>query len=183
MGLSDELAAVATAAAELADEGERVAGVLAVETVRGDRLYLCSFEEGERRTWLLIDDAGARIREREVVREAASVAAFCEVAEETAGGGRLEELRAELVRLRLTEAPEGIEEAEAAALSLEQTIEPPPRVASAAYLDRIGEATRRLERALGESGNSPFGAAMQAAAGAVAELAAEVEAGYRDDVR
>jgi hypothetical protein len=179
MSLSDELASAAAVAASLAAEGERVAGVLAVEAVRGERVFLCSFERGERRTWLFLDGAGNPIEDRALVREAASLAALCELAEENAGGGDLERLRAELLRLRLTEAPEGIEEAEAAASALEQVIEPLPRVASPAYLDRIGEATRRLERALGESGNSPFGAAMQASAAAVGKLTADVEAHYR----
>jgi hypothetical protein len=181
--LGDELAAVAAAVADFAEEGERVEGVLAVETVRGERVYLCSFERDERRSWLLVDAAGGRIHDRELVHEAASLAALCELAEETAGGGHLEQLRTELLRLRLTEAPEGIEEAEAAALTLEHAIEPAPRVASAAYLDRIGEAARALERALGESGNSPFGAAMQASAAAVGELMAAVEARYRGALR
>ena len=81
--------------------------------------------------------------------------------------------------LRLTEAPEGIEEAEEAALELEQAIGAPPRVASAAYLDRLGSAVRRLEQALGQTGSSPFGAAMQQAVASVEELAADVEANYK----
>ena len=50
----------------------------------------------------------------------------------------------------MTEQPDGIEEAEEAALALERAIGAPPRVASPAYLDAVGAATRRLELALGE---------------------------------
>ena len=52
------------------------------------------------------------------MREAASLAALCEVAEESAGGGHLPELRARLAELRETDNPVGIEEAEAAAAAL-----------------------------------------------------------------
>ncbi len=99
------------------------------------------------------------------MRDAASLAALCEVAEESAGGGHLSELQARLAELRETDNPEGIEEAEAAAASLAETLQPEPRVASGAYLDALGSASRRLEQALGESGASPFAAAMQAALG------------------
>ena len=75
-----------------------------------------------------------------LVREAASLAALCEVAEESAGGGHLAELRARLAELRETDNPEGIEEAEAAAAALAETLQPEPRVASGAYLDAIGSA-------------------------------------------
>ena len=40
-------------------------------------------------------------------------------------------------------------------------------------------ASRRLEQALGETGASPFAAAMQAALGSVEELAADVESNYK----
>ena len=74
---------------------------------------------------------------------------------ELAGGGDLDELRARLAQVRMTEQPPGIEEAEEAALELERVIGAPPRVASPAYLDEVGAATLALERALGEF-ESPF---------------------------
>ena len=89
------------------------------------------------------------------------------------------ELRARLVALRLTEAPLGIEEAEAAALELEQAIGAPPRVASPSYLDDVGAATARLERALGDGLDSPFAAAMRAASQTVVDLASAVELAYK----
>ena len=183
MELSDELATIASAAAVYADRDEDVTGVLAAEPIRGERIYLCAFGDGAARSWLALDHAAEPIRDRSLVREAVSIAAMCEIAEETAGRGDIQQLRGQLLTLRVTEAPAGIEEAEEAALGLEQTIGAPPRVASAAYLDALGEATRRLERALGETGHSPFGAAMQSAAGAVDELAADVEANYKLELK
>ena len=79
----------------------------------------------------------------------------------------------------MTEQPEGIEEAEGAALALEQTILPPPRLATAEYLDAVGAAVRRLELALGDSMASPFAEAMTRGVSVVSELEREVEAGYK----
>jgi hypothetical protein len=178
VALSEDLESVAVAAAELAAPGEELAGVLAVETL-GRRVYLCAFASPERTAWIALDDAAAPISDVRLVREAASLAALCEVAEESAGGGDLAELRARLAEIRETDHPPGIEEAEAAAAALADVIAPEPRIASGAYLDAIGNAARRLESALGDSGGSPFAAAMQSAVGAVEELTADIERNYK----
>jgi hypothetical protein len=178
MTMAEDVERIATAAAAFAAPAEELAGVLVAETL-GRRVYLCAFESPEGRAWLALDAAAEPLTEGRLVREAASVAARCEVAEESAGGGHLAELRARLAELRETDNPEGIEEAEAAAASLAETLQPEPRVASGAYLDALGTASRRLEQALGESGASPFAAAMQAALGSVEELAADVEGNYK----
>jgi hypothetical protein len=180
VGLSDELRAIAASAERFAAPGETVDAVLVAEAAPGERLYLCAFAAGTaERTWLALDADGAPVTSRNRVREAVSIAAMCEVAEEQAGGGELEELRRQLAGVRLTESPPGIDEAEAAALALERALGVSPRVASPAYLDEVGEATRRLERALGDSGNSPFAVAMQQALASVEELAKEVESQYK----
>ena len=80
----------------------------------------------------------------------------------------------------MVEQPEGIEEAEAAALALERAIGAPPRVATPAYLDEVGVATLTLERALGEL-SSPFSTAIRSATGAVDEFVKDVERGYLVD--
>ena len=178
MALSDDVERIAAAAAGHAAAGEELTGVLAVD-VLGARVYLCAFASAERTAWLALDDAAQPVSDLRRVREAASLAALCEVAEESAGGGDLAELRARLAEIRETDAPQGIEEAEAAAAALAGVIQPEPRLASGAYLDAIGSAARRLEEALGDSGGSPFAAAMQAAVGAVEELAADVEQNYK----
>jgi hypothetical protein len=178
MAVADDVARIAGAAAALAAPGEDVTGILVIDTL-GRRIYLCAFESAEGRTWLALDDDVQPVTERRLVREAASLAGLCEVAEESAGGGDLAQLRTRLGELRQTEAPVGIEEAEAAAAALAETLQPGPRVASGAYLDAIGTAARRLEQALGESGTSPFAAAMQAAYGSVEELTADVERNHK----
>jgi hypothetical protein len=178
MTVAEDVARIAEVAAGHAAPGEVLAGVLVAETL-GRRVYLCAFESPEGRTWLALDDAGEPLTERRLVREAASLAGMVEVAEESAGGGDLPELQARLAELSATDAPEGIEEAQAAAASLAETLEPEPRVASGAYLDAIGSASQRLEQALGESSASPFAALMQGALGSVEELADDVERNYK----
>ena len=178
MGVAEDVSRIAGAAAEFAAAGEQVAGVLVSEPL-GQRVYLVAFAAGEARTWLALDDDARPLTQRRLVREAASLAALCEVAEESAGGGDLPQLRARLAEIREAEAPDGIEQAEEAAAALAAALQPEPRVANGAYLDALGIASQRLEHALGESGGSPFAAALRAAAPAVEELAAEVERDYK----
>jgi hypothetical protein len=180
VSLSDDLERIVVPAASFAAPGERVTGILAAEPLGAGRVYLCAYESANGEpTWLALDDLGAPVESRRLVHDAASLAALCEVADETAGGGDVAELRATLADLREREAPIGIEEAEQAALELEQAIQPEPRLATTAYLDALGVASRRLERALGEEAGSPFAAALQQAMAAVEELAAEVERQYK----
>jgi hypothetical protein len=178
MSVAEDVGRIASAAAAFAEPGEDVAGVLVTETL-GRRVYLCAFESAEGRDWLALGDTAEPLTEGRLVREAASLAALCEVAEESAGGGHLTELRARLAELRETDNPVGIEEAEAAASALADVLQSEPRIASSAYLDALGSASRRLEQALGDSGVSPFASAMQAALGSVEELAADVESNYK----
>jgi hypothetical protein len=178
MTVAEDVARIASTAVAFAEPGEAIAGVLVAETL-GRRVYLCAFESAEGHAWLALGDDAQPLTDRRLVREAASLAALCEVAEESAGGGHLPELRARLVEIRETDNPEGIEEAEAAAASLAETLQPEPRVASGAYLDAIGSASHRLEQALGDSGASPFAAAMQAALGSVEVLGDDVERNYK----
>jgi len=179
MALGDDLERAAAAAEAFAAPGERVAGIVAAEPTGGIRVYLCAYESADGHAWLALDGDGRPVADRRLVHETASLAALCEVAEETAGGGDVAALRERLAELRATEAPDGIEAAEAAAAALEETIEPGPRVATAAYLDALGVASRRLEQALGDEVGSPFAVALQQAMAAVEALADEVERGYK----
>jgi hypothetical protein len=181
--LAEDVNRIAAAAAEHASDGEDLAGVLAAEPAQGGRVYLCAFRSGDDVSWLALDEKGAPVTERELVREAASLVALAELAEESAGGGELDELRSRLVALRLTESPEGIEEAEEAVLDLQRTLGAAPRLATARYLDEVGVATKRLEDALGSPGSSPFAEAMKASAGAVQSFTSDVESNYKESLR
>src|SRR3954447_1220936 len=91
VSLSEELDAAAAHAEAHAQAGERVAGVIPTEPDSGLRAYLCSYEDAAgARSWLALGAAGAPLAQRSVVRAAVSIAALCELAEETAGGGQLD---------------------------------------------------------------------------------------------
>jgi hypothetical protein len=179
MALGDDLLRIGAAAAELATDGEAVTAVLPAEAAPGARTYLCAFEGASGRTWLALDGEGRPLAERRAVRDTVAIAALCEIATETAGGGDLDELLAQLVALRLTERPDGVEEAEEAVRALQRELGAPPQLATPARLDAIGLAVRRLELALDPAAGSPFASAMRAAQGAVEELTREVESAYR----
>jgi hypothetical protein len=178
VGLSDELERIAGA---VASRGA-VSGVLAAEPVSGRRAYLVAFGDGDSREWLVVDDSAGPVDEREVVREVASIVVMCELAEDLAGGGDLDELRGRLAEARFVEQAEGIEEAERAALALEHAVGAPPRVASPGYLDAVGSAVRELERALGQR-ESPFARALTSSAATVEAFVREVETRYQVALR
>src|SRR5256885_10451186 len=142
MALSDDLERIAEAAAAFAAPAERVVGILAAEPLGTGRVYLCAYAaDGDEQGWLAFDDAGAPLASRETVRQAASLAALCEIAEESAGGGDLEELQARLAELREREAPEGIEEAEQAAAAPAEALQGEPRLAATDHLHRLRGAS------------------------------------------
>src|SRR5215208_6160173 len=87
------------------------------------RVYLCAYRRGEDgTTWLLLDGGGEPVVERAAVRDAASLVALVELADDSAGGGELDELRSRLVGLRLTDNPPGLDDAIAAVDELERTV-------------------------------------------------------------
>ena len=148
----ERIAASAAAHAE-GDDGA-LRGILATEPAAGERIYVCAFESSEgTRSWMALDGDGAPIVSERSVRDAVSIAALCEVAEEAAFPGDLDELRAQLVALRITEGPDGIDEA--------------------------GHAARRLELALDPTVPSPFAAAMRSAVDVAEALWADVRGAYR----
>jgi hypothetical protein len=169
MALADDLEQAALAAAAHGP----VAAVLAAEPLGFGRGYLVALEAEERR-WLVLDAAFRPVDGRERVRAVASMVVLCELAAELAGGGALDELRSRLAEVRDDEDQAGLEEVQQAIVALEQTIGPPPVLASPAYLDEVGAATRALETALGEHA-SPFASALATSSGTVEAFVAEVE--------
>jgi hypothetical protein len=97
VALDDDVQRAAAAAAGLAGVGEEVEAVLATEPKPGERAYLVAFASAADggRTWVAVDGEGEPITSRDRVREAVSIAAICEVAEEAVP----EELRSAPPRL------------------------------------------------------------------------------------
>ena len=98
MALSEDVSRIAAAAATHRAPGEQVVAVLAVESAAGERVYLAAFADPDgNHQWLGLDHDGVPVTSRERVREAASIAALVEVAEEAAeqvtDGPRLASLR------------------------------------------------------------------------------------------
>lgn len=179
--LEQDLDRVAVAAAAWAGPAEALVAVIPAEPDPEQTLFLVAFAApgAAARSWVALDAQGQAVTHWPTIRDAISIAALCEVAEEMAGGGDLDDLRSKLVGVRLVENPPGIDEAIAAVDALEQALGRPPRVASPRYLDTVGAAVRGLERALGEAGSSPFTEAMKQAPGAIDSLTREVEAGLK----
>jgi hypothetical protein len=178
MSLTADLERIAAAALTFGD-GRALSGVLATQPASDGRVYVCAFAvSDEERAWAALDEDGDPVRSRRRVRDAVSIAALCEVAEEAAFPGDLDELRSQLVALRIAEAPEGIAEAEEAALALQHVLGVPPHLATPERLDAIGGAARRLERALDPAAPSPFTDVMRSAAEVADALWRDVEAGY-----
>jgi len=94
VGLSNDVSRIAAAAGAYAGPGEEVAAVLPAEPAGGERVYLCGFEATDgTQSWLALDDKGSPVLSRELVRDAASIAAICEIAEESVDGSTPVELR------------------------------------------------------------------------------------------
>jgi hypothetical protein len=83
--LEQDLRRIAELAAVYAEEGEDVAGIVPAEPASGFRLYVCAYGSEDATSWLVLDATGVPVADRELVRDAVSIAALCEVAEEAAG--------------------------------------------------------------------------------------------------
>jgi hypothetical protein len=85
VGLDDDLRRTAEAAVVYAADGEELVGIVPAEPASGLRLYVCAYGREDEAKWLVLDATGVPVEERALVRDAVSIAALCEVAEEAAG--------------------------------------------------------------------------------------------------
>ena len=93
MALDQELRRIAEAAVVYCGEGEELAGIIPVEPSASLRLYVCAYRDGNRASWLVLDSDGSPVADRSLVKDAVSIAALYELAEEAAGGGGDEDTR------------------------------------------------------------------------------------------
>jgi hypothetical protein len=85
VSLSEDVGRIAEAAARYAAPGEELAAVVPVEPASGERVYLCAYVLADgTQSWLGLDDRGAPLTNRTLIRDAASIAALVEIAEESA---------------------------------------------------------------------------------------------------
>ena len=83
--MNAELRRIAEAAVAYAAEGEELSGIVPAEPSQGVRLYLCAYRHGEETSWLVLDADGAPVEDRSLVRDAVSIAALWELANELRG--------------------------------------------------------------------------------------------------
>ena len=85
MELERELRHIADAAVRHAADGEELTGIVPAEPGSGVRVYVCAFSDGDETSWLVLDADGRAVEDRSLVRDAVSIAALYELAEEATG--------------------------------------------------------------------------------------------------
>ena len=93
MALDQELRRIAEVAVTYCKDGEELAGIVPAEPAVGVRLYVCAYRDGEETSWLVLAADGSPVEDRSLVRDAVSIAALYELAEEAAGKADGEEPR------------------------------------------------------------------------------------------
>ena len=153
MKLEQELVEAHETAGALARPGEQVAAVIAVEPEPGQRRYLAAFEAGEDVEYLLVDPGGAPVSDRRMIRDAVSLIALCELAEElslaVAADTVRERFGAVAAELRSQDpAAAGAAVAVAEAAEVVAAAAAGPRVATPAFLDAVAAVAFQLGSAL-----------------------------------
>jgi hypothetical protein len=158
MSLEQELEATIAAAGRHALGDEQPVAVIATEPGAGTRVYVVAFAAGGDLAYIALDEAGAPVSDRRLVRDAVSLAALAERAEEVSGATAADELMA-----RFTDAAERLrrfrseETAVAAAAAADAVVAAAgrladaatgPRPATAQYLDRMAALAAELAAAL-----------------------------------
>jgi hypothetical protein len=85
VALDQELRRIADAAVTHCAEGEELTGIVPAEPSSGVRVYVCSYQVGDDRSWLVLDAEGHTVVDRSLVRDAVSIAALYELAEDAVG--------------------------------------------------------------------------------------------------
>jgi hypothetical protein len=155
MSTADDLERAAARAAARAAPGEQVVAVLAAVPHARGPVYLCALRAGDDETlaWLALDDEGAAVEDEAVVRDAASLVALCETAEEAAAALGAADIAASARRglsLAGSEQPSltaALEQVAQAATAIDE-LTSGVRTARAAYVDELGARSRSLAAGL-----------------------------------
>jgi hypothetical protein len=176
VSLEQELTAAHQAAAFHARPGEQVAAVIPAEPAGGLRVYLVAFEGGERLGYLMLDGDGEAVADERLVRDAVSLIALCELAEEVSMAAAAADISERFQAVAGLLAEDEREAAAAAARVAETArrvgeVAAGPRVATPAYLDRLAEVA------------DDFGAAFAAYASHAERIAQAASAGGAGEER
>jgi hypothetical protein len=153
MTLEEELETAVAAAGRHARPGEEPVAVMAAESA-GARLFVVALAAGDELGYVAVDVAGSPVADRRLVKDAVSLAALAERAEEVSGATAADEL---VVRFReasgtLRGAGEGeaADAAEAVAVAGERlgAAAAGPRAATPVYLDRLAALAGELAAAI-----------------------------------
>jgi hypothetical protein len=153
MTLEEELETAVAAAGRHARPGEQPVAVMAAEPA-GGRVFVVALAAGEELGYVAVDGAGAPVADRRVVKDAVSLAALAERAEEVSGATVADDLVARFreasAALRGAGEGEAAAAAEAVAAAGERLGEAAagPRAATPVYLDRIAALAGELAGAI-----------------------------------
>ena len=123
MELDRELRRIAEVAVTYCRDGEELVGIIPAEPSVGVRLYVCAYRDGEEASWLVLRADGSPVDERSLVRDAVSIAALYELAEEAAGSAD-EEARVPSPALldALSSSPNAVEAIKSATATVDELL-------------------------------------------------------------
>jgi hypothetical protein len=154
MTLEQELETTLAAAGRLAHPGEQPVAVMATEPAAGERVYVVAFAAGEDLGYVALDAAGAPVSDRRLVKDAVSLAALAERAEEVSGATAAEELVGRFGEAAAALGRIGDKDAAAAAAAVVKAARSladgatGPRAATPQFLDRMAALSVDLTAAL-----------------------------------
>jgi hypothetical protein len=123
MELDQELRRIAEVAVTYCRDGEELAGIIPAEPAVGMRLYVCAYRDGEETSWLVLRANGSPVEERSLVRDAVSIAALYELAEEATGSADDEARVASPVLLdSLSGSPNVVEAIKSATVTVDELL-------------------------------------------------------------
>jgi hypothetical protein len=150
--VAERLEQAHAAAAEHAGDGERVLAVLPAEPGRGALVFLAAYGPPDDAPTYLGLDAGHRpVRDEQLVKDAVTMLALAETAEEVAGATLARELRDALLAAEHALRLAGRAGATASLLQALDTVErvaEGPRIATPRYLDALAAAAGDLAAAI-----------------------------------
>jgi hypothetical protein len=154
MNLEQELEATIAAAGRHARGDEQPVAVIATEPASGTRVYVIAFADGGDLAYLALDGSGAPVSDRRLVRDAVSLAALAERAEEVSGATAAAELSSRFGEAAAALRRAGHDDAAAAADAVVAATErladaaTGPRPATPRFLDEIAALAAGLAGAL-----------------------------------